>query len=671
MKRTVLHFRRFLGPSVGVRAARFGRDASGAVALMFALALGVVFTTVGVAVDYSRVSDAKAKLQLAADSAALAAARDASTTTMSQRQETARQVVAAQFHIGPATVTETEPAIGAATSYVVQATADIPLYFGGLVGMKSAQVGAQATAMAASNNDSYEIALALDNTGSMATVINDLRTAAGNFVNTVMTSPNVKVSVVPYVAAVNPGITDTTMIDTKMDSAAHADWIRGSWVAYGLGCTPSWFGGGGSGGSGPGSSSSGDVGGSAIDMMEILNPFRRFAGELFGISSAHAQSFTPNTIAPLATTTVVSPTTGKTYQIPPGFKFVPMDGTTGGCDFLANPWEMSHYDLHNRIMTTSGAMSKWKGCVEARPTAAELAFFGKPVLDDYDVKEIPPNAADPSSLFVPYFWPDEPDWNTATLAYSAPQVYSSAAGGYHNNYLPDFAWPAAWNWWNTDKNDSGDYFLKYDGATPAVIKETWPNTVGPNASCPDEVLRLTSNKSAVTTKIAGLGYWYNGGTVISEGLMWGWRTLSPNKPYGDGKAYGTANNNKVIVLMTDGVNGLATSADSNNISDYSAYGYLGANRLKIGDAITSFDQLAGFLDARTIMACTNAKAAGVKIYTILFNHGLDATQTARSVSLLTQCATQNNFFYHATDLTSLNSAFSSIAGGIGRLRLVK
>ena len=475
--------------TTSARPARdvFSSDESGAVAVIFALSLVAVATLIGASVDYSRLKDTRTRLQAATDSAALAIAGVAATTTANERSAIASRYVASQFHLAAATVSTSEPALSSgATSFVVNASADVSLYFSGLVGRSTMPIAASSTAVAAgAAGGDFEIALALDNTGSMAPVIGDLRSAATSFVNTVMSGTNVKVSVVPYVAAVNPGLTDLTMIDLTMDSDPHALWMRNAWIANTAGCTNAWS--GASNGS-PGLSSSGDVGGSAIDLIEILNPFRRFARELFGVSSAHAQGVTPNTQPIVTTTTVVSPATGKSYQIPAGFSLLPLSASTGGCEFLVNPGRISQYDLHNRIVTSSGAKSQWKGCVEARSTANQLIKAGVGGADDYDVKDIPPTVGQPETLFVPYFWPDEPDWDPAIAKASPPQMFTSAAGGYHNNYMKDFAWPAGWNWQDSDVDENGRGILRYDGVTPAIVKETWPNTAGPNASCP-EMLR--------------------------------------------------------------------------------------------------------------------------------------------------------------------------------------
>jgi Flp pilus assembly protein TadG len=665
-------------------ATRFRHASGGSVAIVFAVAAVAMLGMVGGAVDYSRLTAARAKLQAATDAAALAvAATVKSNTTPDARASLAMATVKAQFQIAPPTTTLTEPA----GQYVVAANADVPLTFMKAVGRPTAKIAVQSTSVSVGGSGATEIALALDNTGSMKNVIGDLRSAASTFVNTVFASggTNIKVSVVPYVAAVNPGLTDMAMVDTTKVNMWHADFLRSALIFPDASCTLS-FGSGSSGGS-VGGSSSGDVGGSALDLIELLNPFRRHARALFGPAQAAAADVTANTIPPYTVSPVTSPTTGKSFQMPAGFKIWEKQSSSvdGDCDWLRNPWTVSHYELYKRIKKTDGAFASWKGCVEARPTADEMRYMRDTVgwavsnVDDYDVKELPPTAANPYTLFVPYFWPDEPDYDHTTGKYTAPGVYSSAVGGYHNNYMTDTGPPAGWGWKLplTNPEVFGHSIFKYDGTTPAVIKETWPNTSGPNASCPDPVQRLTNNQTTLLNKIANLGYWYNGGTVISEGLMWAWRTLSPNAPYSDGAAYNTAGNTKVIVLMTDGVNGLADnggSNDSDNKSDYSAYGYMGSTRMWSADRRRTYDDVSAFLDTRTREACWNAKQQGIRIYTVLFNHGtMTSTQVANSVSLLQQCASENAFFYQASDLKSLNDAFSSIAGGIGSgaVRLVK
>ena len=88
----------------------------------------------------------------------------------------------------------------------------------------------------------------------------------------------------------------------------------------------------------------------------------------------------------------------------------------------------------------------------------------------------------------------------------------------------------------------------------------------------------------------------------ADGLKSRWtvvcRTLSPNTNFWNLSTPPAAYDSgaaKVIVLMTDGVNGLADNGNSNslgtssaNISDYSAYGYLGGFRLGTVNGISQY-----------------------------------------------------------------------------------
>jgi hypothetical protein len=133
--------------------------------------------------------------------------------------------------------------------------------------------------------------------------------------------------------------------------------------------------------------------------------------------------------------------------------------------------------------------------------------------------------------------------------------------------------------------------------------------------------------------------------------------------------------------MTDGTN--TWTADSNNPvtkSYYSAYGYftnIGTTngdtspnaRLPAANANPNSSSAArAAIDALTAQACTNAKAAGVTVYSVGFSTPSSPIDSAGQ-SLLSNCATQSSYYFPASDATGLNNAFASIAQGIGQLRL--
>jgi hypothetical protein len=72
---------------------------------------------------------------------------------------------------------------------------------------------------------------------------------------------------------------------------------------------------------------------------------------------------------------------------------------------------------------------------------------------------------------------------------------------------------------------------------------------------------------------------------------------------------------------------------------------------------------ASSIDQRTALACTNAKAANIKIYTVRVIDG-DAT-------LLKNCASKPTMYYDVQQATQLNAVFSSIAQNLANLRIAK
>ena len=66
------------------------------------------------------------------------------------------------------------------------------------------------------------------------------------------------------------------------------------------------------------------------------------------------------------------------------------------------------------------------------------------------------------------------------------------------------------------------------------------------------------------------------------------------------------------------------------------------------------------IDARTALACTNVKAANIKIYTVRVIDG--------DANLLRNCATKPNMYYNVNQASQLNSVFSSIAQNLANLR---
>lgn len=266
----------------------------------------------------------------------------------------------------------------------------------------------------------------------------------------------------------------------------------------------------------------------------------------------------------------------------------------------------------------------WNGCVEARP-------------EPYDTTDAVPSSGNGDSLFVPYFYPDEPDWSAAN------------ANGYWypRNYLND-GFPSS----NTDVEERQQDPDKYDGA--------WISGSGPHYLCSvPSILALTNDEDDVNDKIDDMVA--SGSTNIPTGLAWGWRVVSPDEPFSEGVDYDDEDVIKAIVLLTDGENWVG-NLNNHNKAYYNAYGYVGNGRLGTTDSGDAKDEL----DTRTATLCENIKNEGITLYTLTFD--LD---NGPIKDIMQACATTPGHYYDASDSSALAESFNAIATDLSNLRLSK
>jgi hypothetical protein len=179
---------------------------------------------------------------------------------------------------------------------------------------------------------------------------------------------------------------------------------------------------------------------------------------------------------------------------------------------------------------------------------------------------------------------------------------------------------------------------------------------GPNTGCTTQaILPLDASRANVLDAIDAMQA--SGNTNIGEGLMWGWRTLSPGAPFTEGRDYGIGANAKYLILMTDGENFLGATPNHNK-SVYAAYGYAAKGRL--GTTYTASGYTAK-LNERTRAACANAKSAGITIFTVAFR--LEDIPEAQT--MLRECASSDDKALTAGDGGSLNLAFQNIGRQTG------
>jgi Flp pilus assembly protein TadG len=526
-------------------------DKRGSVAITFALASTSLVMAVGCAIDYSRATSLRASLQAVTDSAALAQVRQAAVLSDANLRTATQNQLNAAFPYGPVTITTftvgaTRSDLQLVTSAASQNT------FMKAFGRDTLTV--TATSYGKVGNDTFEIALVIDNSGSMGTSaggaskLASAKDAANQLVDIMMTSKaagRTKISVVPFTLVVNIGSTYGTQ--TWMDRAAQ--------------------------------------------------------------SSIH---WTP----------------GGNIDKPPAIYGA-----------------VSRFDLFTQMGVA------WGGCVETRPGA-------------WATNDGAPTAAQPDSLFVPMAAPDEPSPTGPYQEYHPNGGTSAPNWSYSNSYLNDN--PSSCT--GTDVTGASQYakaqskMCKYVSPTGKDLS----GGKGPNFNCTAQALtRLTTSTTTLHAAINAMSA--NGNTNLLEGFMWGWRTLSPNQPFADGRAYSTGGNRKIIVLLTDGMNAWG-EARNHNLSVYSAFGYYGNNRLGTGavDKATA----RALMDAKTKEACTNAKAAGVTVYTVAFSVPTEEIDDPGK-ALLKSCATADSTALSASNSNDIVTVFQKIADDLGNLRLTR
>ncbi|MHA1524340.1 MAG: pilus assembly protein TadG-related protein [Alphaproteobacteria bacterium] len=268
------------------------------------------------------------------------------------------------------------------------------------------------------------------------------------------------------------------------------------------------------------------------------------------------------------------------------------------------------FDLYDQIPNIS-----WNGCVESRP-------------EPYDTNDAVPTSGTPDTLWVPYFYPDEPD----------------ISWGYYNNYMNDGIGGSVPG---RQRN-----FAKYDGS-PIY-------SAGPLRGCSIPPLTPLTNiradlDDAIDEFIAS-GY-----THIPIGLAWGLRTLSPSEPFTEGVEFNDEETEKALILLTDGYNTLPTQWTHNG-SRYTAYGYVSESRFNTNN----YNNALSKLGPKTLELCDLLKESSVRVYTITFQ-----LSNGPIKDLFRDCASEPGLYFDSPDNEQLQITFTAIARDLANLRISK
>ena len=231
-------------------------------------------------------------------------------------------------------------------------------------------------------------------------------------------------------------------------------------------------------------------------------------------------------------------------------------------------------------------------------------------------------------------WDDDNGHDSSTTTCTTKKTGKS--GKAKNKCTTTTTWvPDNHNTWNgciTDRDKEYDV----SGSAPTSTAATKFPTEQYD-SCPVAVKGLTYDWSSMTTLVNSMTP--NGTTNQTIGLVWAWMSLTGGGPFTVPTMDSNYKYQQTIVLMSDGLN-TENRWDGNG------------------------SQQSPQVDARMSLACTNAKAAGLTIYTIHVNTNGDPTST-----VLKNCASSSSNFFTVTSSGQLSTVFNQIGTQLSQLRI--
>lgn len=226
-------------------------------------------------------------------------------------------------------------------------------------------------------------------------------------------------------------------------------------------------------------------------------------------------------------------------------------------------------------------------------------------------------------------------WHGCVLALDYPDDTDDDSLGPWEMYRHDY------NGYSTYKNKK-----KYQGYK-GTQGDYYNAEYGPNISCPRQsIVPLMSDQDFLIDAADNMEA--DGSTLGNIGLVWGWRVLSPEEPFVEGAEYEDEQWDKVALIMTDGVNSMS--------SYYSAYGRSNTHNIDDDD-----------LDDRLSDTCENMKAAGILVYAVTFDDGVNQS----TKNLYRDCATQPSNYHDAPTQDDLEEVFEKIARELSNLYIKK
>lgn len=612
--------------------SRFRSDERGVFLVFFGVLGIVLIATAGAVVDFTTIEQARARAQDALDSAALGLQPSIfeDGVTEATIEPEAQELLDERLADATVTAEVTNVTINETDGMLrLEASINVPMAFVALVGIES--VSANVVSEATRKRLNVEVAMVLDNSGSMASAsrMTNLIAAAKCATNILFNSDcsstaatadttQVKIGIVPFTEFVNVGTANKTAswMDTSGASPIANDNFDDD-------------------------DNDGTAFTGAVDRFALYDQLSNVDWQ--GCVEARPYPYDTNDTVPTAAT--------------PGTLFVP--------EFAPDNPDSGSF-TNNYLDDTPAACSgtgTLRGYCEQTDTSYLCDGSGNCLLGPFSsYKLTAPNGTVTTGSSAC-------SCAGETIISDPPAVLTSSGFGYVKTDVRacnDYAAAAPPS--GLSNRELQERMCKYTGA----IDTGWGK--GPNWDCPtNALLPLTNTKSDVIAAINGM--YPQGYTNIHQGAIWGFHMLSPTEPLTEAEEYDSATY-KVMIIMTDGENTVDgySSSDMNKANGYMAYGYPGSPSHGYNGRIysatypnpTSGSQVTAAMDTRTVETCANAKAAGITVYTIGLN-----SPNATTTAMLTACASSSAHDYFPTASSELISVFTEIASQLSNLRLAR
>ncbi|GAA0550146.1 hypothetical protein GCM10008941_32630 [Rhizomicrobium palustre] len=175
--------------------------------------------------------------------------------------------------------------------------------------------------------------------------------------------------------------------------------------------------------------------------------------------------------------------------------------------------------------------------------------------------------------------------------------------------------------------------------TPTISDPTSLFVAENTPSCPTAtILPLGYDWNALSSKVDSMQP--NGSTNQTIGMVWGWQSMTQGAPLNPPVM--PTGTQRVMILLSDGLN---------TQNRWSGNGY----------------DVSSDVDGRLALACSNAKADGIIIYTLFVNINGGSGSSAP----LQGCASDKSKYFTLTTSSQIISAFATIVGQIGALRVTQ